>query len=77
MLNMIRRLLMTCLFLLAFGTTFLSVSGIEAKDLSKWVQEHQEKHLKHAGLTLKALQQKQTQTTSAAEDKKKTVRRGI
>ncbi|MFB6745426.1 stationary phase survival protein SpsC [Bacillus subtilis] len=71
MLNMIRRLLMTCLFLLAFGTTFLSVSGIEAKDLSKWVQEHQEKHLKHAGLTLKALQQKQTQTTSAAEDKTK------
>ncbi|AFI29751.1 MULTISPECIES: stationary phase survival protein SpsC [Bacillus] len=71
MLNMIRRLLMTCLFLLAFGTTFLSVSGIEAKDLSKWVQEHQEKHLKHAGLTLKALQQKQTQTTSAAKDKTK------
>ncbi|WGV94633.1 stationary phase survival protein SpsC [Bacillus stercoris] len=71
MLNIIRRLLMTCLFLLAFGTTFLSVSGIEAKDLSKWVQEHQEKHLKHAGLTLKALQQKQTQTTSAAKDKTK------
>ncbi|MGR6857628.1 3D domain-containing protein [Bacillus halotolerans] len=66
MLKMIRRLLMTCLFLLAFATTYLAVSGVEAKDLSKWVQENNEKHSKNTGLTLKALQQKNEKTMSAA-----------
>lgn len=66
MLKMIRRLLMACLFLLAFATTYLAISGVEAKDLSKWVQENNEKHSKNAGLTLKALQQKNEKTMSAA-----------
>lgn len=63
---MIRRLLMACLFLLAFATTYLAISGVEAKDLSKWVQENNEKHSKNTGLTLKALQQKNEKTMSAA-----------
>ncbi|MGX4767250.1 3D domain-containing protein [Bacillus mojavensis] len=67
---MIRRLLMTCLFLLAFATTYLAVSGVEAKDLSKWVQENNEKHSKNTGLTLKALQQKHEKTMSAADKAK-------
>ncbi|MCY8979580.1 3D domain-containing protein [Bacillus halotolerans] len=66
MLKMIRRLLMACLFLLAFATTYLAISGVEAKDLSKWVQENNEKHSKNTGLTLKALQQKNEKTMSAA-----------
>ncbi len=66
MLKMIRRLLMACLFLLAFATTYLAISGVEAKDLSKWVQENNEKHSKNTGLTLKALQQKNKKTMSAA-----------
>lgn len=70
MLKMIRRLLMTCLFLLAFATTYLAVSGVEAKDLSKWVQENNEKHSKNTGLTLKALQQKHEKTMSAADKAK-------
>ncbi|MDP4525904.1 hypothetical protein C7B63_18315 [Bacillus halotolerans] len=65
-LKMIRRLLMACLFLLAFATTYLAISGVEAKDLSKWVQENNEKHSKNTGLTLKALQQKNEKTMSAA-----------
>lgn len=64
--KMIRRLLMACLFLLAFATTYLAISGVEAKDLSKWVQENNEKHSKNTGLTLKALQQKNEKTMSAA-----------
>lgn len=66
MLKKIRRLLMACLFLLAFATTYLAISGVEAKDLSKWVQENNEKHSKNTGLTLKALQQKNEKTMSAA-----------
>lgn len=66
MLKMIRRLLMACLFLLAFATTYLAISGVEAKDLSKWVQENNEKHSKNTGLTLIALQQKNEKTMSAA-----------
>ncbi|MEC3640877.1 3D domain-containing protein [Bacillus halotolerans] len=66
MLKMIRHLLMACLFLLAFATTYLAISGVEAKDLSKWVQENNEKHSKNTGLTLKALQQKNEKTMSAA-----------
>lgn len=66
MLKMIRRLLMACLFLLAFATTYLAISGVEAKDLSKWVQENNEKHSKNTGLTLKVLQQKNEKTMSAA-----------
>ncbi|MCY8499280.1 3D domain-containing protein [Bacillus atrophaeus] len=66
MLKIIRRLLMSILFILAFGTTYLAVSGVEAKDLSNWVNENHENSLKQLGLTLKSIQQKKAESMSGS-----------
>lgn len=53
--QLVKRSMMLSLFIWAAMTTFFAVSGVEAKDLSKWVKEQQELSMKQVGIMFKKL----------------------
>ncbi|ALC82233.1 MULTISPECIES: 3D domain-containing protein [Bacillus] len=68
-----KRTMMLSLFLLAAMTTFFAVSGVEAKDLSKWIKEQQELSIKQVGIMFKKFntgEAAETQVFAAQEDAK-------
>ncbi|WP_301539292.1 3D domain-containing protein [Bacillus sp. WMMC1349] len=63
-----RRLFMTVLFVLAFMTTFFTVSGVEAKDLSDWMKK-QRLSLEQLGITFKSLPKEKAEKTALSATK--------
>ncbi|MDA7028026.1 3D domain-containing protein [Bacillus sp. CLL-7-23] len=63
-----RRLFMTVLFVLAFMTTFFTVSGVEAKDLSDWMKK-QRLSLEQLGITFKSLPKEKAEKTALSAAK--------
>ncbi|MGG3624829.1 3D domain-containing protein [Bacillus gobiensis] len=68
-----KRSMMLSLFLCAAMTTFFAVSGVEAKDLSKWIKEQQELSIKQVGIMFKKFntgEPSETHLFAAQEDAK-------
>ncbi|KMM57798.1 hypothetical protein ACH95_15025 [Bacillus glycinifermentans] len=66
--TLFRRFFMSVLFALAFMTTFIAVSGVEAQDLSNWAKER-DLPLKQLYLTFKSLPKEKADKTSLSAAK--------
>jgi 3D (Asp-Asp-Asp) domain-containing protein len=66
-----KRSMMLSLFIWAAMTTFFAVSGVEAKDVSKWVNEQQKLSMKQLGIMVKKLNVGEAAKTGGPASEKK------